>query len=276
MNKHKDPQEDMIDLREYLAVMIKRKKLVLIVFLASVIIAKVVGALAPKTYEISSTIQLGSIGGPLINKAEAWEIIVNQNFLSTVIKEINIDCTVDELKKSILRADIGNTDSLRVYIMHPDKKIALKINDAILKPVIAYGQSIYRERFDIYSRRIKELDAAIENAEQDIARTQSLILSIANSRKISPAESALEITVLQNTLPEYENNLTNRRNQRNDLQLLLAASKDFKILEAPIVPEHPVNSGKVRFGLIAGIFSLLIGITLVFFMESRQKGAKIY
>ena len=71
-------QKDEIDIKEYVNVIIKRKKFILIIFLLSVVIASIVSLRMPKIYEITSIIQLGSINEPLINNEEAKSIMLNQ------------------------------------------------------------------------------------------------------------------------------------------------------------------------------------------------------
>ena len=274
MENQQYTQEDEIDLREYINVIIKRKKLILAVFLVSVVTAAIVSLRMPKIYEITSAIQLGSINELLIKNEDAKAIMLNQNYLLTIINNLNLKMSPDGLQKDIKISDISGTNLLKIKITYPNIDMALKINDAIVSPLIVQGQSLYQVRTSIINARLKELYGAIKNAEEDIVRTQNLIMGIPSSKDITQAEVSLRMIILQNTLPQYENNLTGLRNQRNDLQILLANSKDFKVFEAPIKPKNPVGSNKKQNILIVGIFSLMLGIFLSFVLEFWQKGKK--
>ena len=149
--------------------------------------------------------------------------------------------------------------------------MAFKINDAIVNLLIVQGQNMYKEREFIMNGRLKELQGAVKNAEEDIVRTQNLIMGIPSSKDISQAEVSSRMIILQNTLPQYENNLTNLRNQRNDFQILLANSKDFKVFDAPIKTTNSVGPNKVQKVFIAGMLSLMLGVFLAFFMEFWNK-----
>ncbi len=264
-------QEDEIDLREYINVIIKRKKLILNIFIIAVIATAIVSLLMPKIYEITSIVQLGNVNELLIKNEEAKAIMLNQNLLLTIINDLNLKITTEGLQKDIKISDISGTSLLKIKITYPSIDTAFKINDAIINPLISQGQNMYKERASIINERLKELYGAIKNAEEDIVRTQNLIINVPSPDKISQAEVSLRMIILQNTLPKYENNLTDLRNQRNDLQILLANSKDFKVFDMPIKPRHPIAPKKVQNVLIAGIFSLMLGVFLAFVLEFWQK-----
>ena len=264
--------EDEIDLRDYINVILKRKGVIFTVFFVAVITTTIVSFRMPKVYEITSTVQLGSVNGLLINKDETREIILNQNSLSVLIKDLNLNIDVEKFKKKINIGDISNTNLSKITIKHNDVDMALKINDTILAPLISQGQKIYQERISIANDRLKELDTEIKYAEEYIRRTQTLIFGLPASDKISQTESALKIILLQNTLPNYENNLTALRNQRNDLRILLATAKDFKVFASPIKPKYPIRPKKKQNVAISGIVSLIFGVFLAFLIEFWQRG----
>ena len=92
----------------------------------------------------------------------------------------------------------------------------------------AQGQKMYQERKSIIDGRLKELLGAIKNAEDDISRTQNMIMGIPSSKDISQAELSLRMIILQNTLPKYENNLTDLRNQLPKHHRLLSLAHQAK------------------------------------------------
>jgi len=266
--------EDEIDLRQYIKIILKRKKLILAVFLVSVFTAAIISLLMPKAYEITSTIQLGSIDGLLIKNEEAKAIMTSQNLLLSVINDLKLKTNIESLKKSIKISDITGTDLLKIKITYSDIDTVKKINDAIISLLIAQGQALYQERSAIISERLNELGMEVKNAEEDISRTQDLISGASGSERASQADISLRIILLQNTLPNYESNLTALRSQRNGLKLLLSGAKNFKIFDEPVGPEKPVSPKKTQIVITAGIHSLIFGVFLVFFLESWQEDRK--
>ncbi len=259
--------EDEIDLRQYLKVIIKRKKIILTVLLASVFTATIISLLTPKTYEIASTVQLGSIDDLLIKSEEAKAIMTNQNLLLSIIDDLKLKMSVKDLQKAIKIRDIPGTSLLKIEIAYSDIDIAQKINDAIVSPLLIQGQALYQEYSAIINERLNELSMEIKNVEEDVNRTQSLIHKIPNINSMSQPDISLRIILLQNTLPSYESNLTSLRNQRNGLKLLLTKTKSFKVFDNTIRPEKSVRTEMLQNILVAGMVSLIFSIFAVFFIE---------
>lgn len=266
--------EDEINIREYINVIIKRKKLILVIFLVSVVISVIASLQMPKIYEVTSTIQLGSLNELLIKNENAKAIILNQNSLSSIINDLNLNISPESFQKNINITDVPDTNLLKIKITYPEVDAALKINDAIVNPLITQGQIKLQERLVLANERLKELNEEIKNSESDIIRTQNLISGLPNTNGVSQADVSLRIILLQNTLPNYESNLTSLRNQRNELKLALVDSKNFKVFDAPIRPKYPVGSKKKKNVLIVGMFSLMFGLFLAFVLEFWQKDKK--
>ncbi|MBU0694262.1 MAG: hypothetical protein KKC11_06285 [Candidatus Omnitrophica bacterium] len=267
-------QEDEINLRDYINVIIKRKKLILAIFFMAVVFSTVVSFRMPKVYEITSTIELGNLDGILISKEEAKDIILNKNSLLSLIKRLNLDIEGDSLEKSIKTEKMDSPNLFKIAIKSSDVNTGFKIINAISANIITQGQSIYKERLLLKNERLEELNVEIKNAEDNIIRARNLISGISDSNNISQADISLRTILLQNTLPNYESNLIALRNQRNELKLSLVNAKDFKVFDAPIKPKNPIAPNKKRIVAIAGIISLMLGVFLAFFMEFWQKSGK--
>jgi len=266
--------EDEIDLRDYIKVILKRKKVILTIFFASVIATAIVSFLAPKVYEVTTVIQLGNIDKLLISKDELSAAILSQNSLSSIIKQLNLsDMFVERLKKYIRTEDIKDTNLLKVTIEYPGLATAFKINDALINPLIAQWQDIYQQRLTLIKARLEELITQIGNVEKEVDMTRSLIVNLPKIPGISPAEESLRMIILVNSLPSYETYLTSLKDRRNNLQLLLLsdAAREFKIVEKPITPKHPIKPKKKLNIAISGVVSLMFGIFLAFFMEYWEK-----
>ena len=265
--------KDEIDLREYVNVIIKRRKIILTIFFVSVITTAIVSFLVPKVYEVTTVIQLGNIDKLLISKDEAIATILNQNFLSSIIKQLNLsDMFVERLKKYIRTEDIKDTNLLKITIEYPGLATAFKINDALINPLIAQWQDIYQQRLAVIKARLEELITQIGNVEKEVDMTRSLIVNLPNTPGISPAEESLRMIILVNSLPTYETYLTSLKDRRNNLQLLLLSdAKEFKIVEKPFTPKHPIKPNKKLNVALSGIVSLMFGIFLVFFTEYWEK-----
>jgi LPS O-antigen subunit length determinant protein (WzzB/FepE family) len=270
-------QEDEINLRDFVNVVIKRKKLILSIFLVSIVAAVAASLLMPKVYEITSTVQLGSDNDEfIIKKEKAKEMILKKNFLLSIIKELNLKIGLNELRKNI-KVDFkefenlaGYTDLIKITITYPGLDMVSKIHDAIVNPLIAEGQSLYQKRLAITHEWLEQLDQDIKDAETSTDRIQTVIFSLSGPGKISQSKIALR-TALRNTIIGYEESLIMFREQRNKLKLTLVGAKDFQIFDPPIKPKKPIRPNMELNVLIVGVISLVSGVFLAFFMESWQK-----
>jgi len=266
--------EDEINLVDYIKVILKKKKLILSIFFVAVITTTIISFRLPKIYESTSTIKIGNIGELLINKAEAREMLVSQNLLEPIIKKLNLDVGVKQLKKKIKIEDIEDTNLLRIKVKYHNPDIAVKINRGIVSSFISQGQAIYQERLSLINERLRELGAEVKNTEEDIRRTQNLIAGLSSSTAISQQDISLRIILLQNTLSSYKSYLYTLHNQRNELKISLSKVKDFKVIETPRKPKYPLKPNKKQNIVIAGIVSLMFGTFLAFFDEYWEKSKK--
>lgn len=263
--------EDEIDLRDYIKVMLRRKKVILAVFFICVITATIISFLVPRVYESSSIIQIGKINELLMKKEEAREILLTQDFLKPIIKKLNLDIEADKLKKNINVENIKNTNFLKINVQYPCAKMAAKINAAIANSFISKGQAIYQRRVSLINDRLKEIEREIKSTEEAMRKVQNLIIKLSKSNA-PQEEKSLGIIILQTTLSNYERQLTLLRNKKNNIEVLLAKSKDFKIVEKAITSRYPIKPKKKLNVAIASVLGLMLGVFIAFFQEFWEKG----
>lgn len=267
-----DNQQRLIDdennLRDYANVIIKRKKIFLTVFFATVIAAAIISFKAHKTYESISLVRLGSIDQPLLSKEEAKELLLSQANLQAVIKELNLNANLLSLKKQIGIEDIANSNLLRIRVQFDSQDNAQRINEALPVRLISYGQGLYEKKIALITERLKELEQEIQSTDSNIKLMQSLIGSLPQSlNKMTQAGMSLKINLLQNAFPAFENRFTMLKNQRQDIQMTLAGAEEFGIQDHAVILPYPVGSGKKEKIIIAAIFALMLGVFSAFLME---------
>ncbi len=278
-------EEQEIDLRDHIKVILKRKKVILAVFFVTVITTAIVSFLMPKVYEVTSTVQIGSvddllmrkgqignIDGLLMGKEEAKEILLSQNLLAPIIKGANFDIELEQLKE-IKIEDIKNTNFLKIKVQCSDPEMAVKINKAIANVFISRGQGIYQKRLFLINERLKELETEIKDTEGNIRRTQNLITELHGPTAISQQDISLTMILLQNTLPNYESHVYILKNRRNELKISLSTAEDFKIVETPIKPKYPIKPKKRQNIALSGILGLMLAIFIAFSQEFWSKSS---
>ncbi len=270
MEHVRSTDESDIDLKQACRIVIRKWRLVAIVFLLTIIAAIAIDMNAPRVYQITSTIQIGNVDEPLITKDDARAYLINQNSLLSIIRSLGLKTTVEKLQKNIQISDIEGTRFLKLRITYADPDAVSKINSALVDPFIEQGNLIYEKRLGIVTERLKELDSEIERTARNIRATEVLMGDLYRADPSTQDDAALKIILLQNTLSGYENHINFLRNQRHDLILLIDHSRAFRIFDTPLAPQIPVtpNRNLVLIGIMAGFF---LGIFSAFFADFLSK-----
>jgi capsular polysaccharide biosynthesis protein len=267
-------KEEDVDLRVFLKVLNKRKKLIMTVFFIIVALSLLVSFFAPKVYEASFVIELGRIDKILISKGETRDMVLNQNFIASILKDLKLNMDVETLRKSINFKDTNSEYLLEVDLKCSDADVCLKLSDAIASRFVEQGKKIYKDSISFYVGRLAELDAAISNVQRDIKRSQDLISTLVLDKTLLSSDLTFKGILLQNTLLGHENNIIVLKNQRNDLRLFLMKTKDFNIFDSPMKPQSSMGSGKKQKVLAGALVGLLFGVLLAFFVEYWQQEKK--
>jgi len=266
---------DEINLRDCINIIIKRKKVVLSIFITSVVIGIIASFLMPKIYEMSVNIQLASLKDTLITKEEARQKILNSDLLIPVIQEVGIKLDVESLKKIIRIEDIKNTNLLSIKIKYRDSDIALVILKKITASFISEMQPLYENNKSLLKKRIEELDSEIQDVLSDIEITQKNLKRLLDSESHSDLDANFKTFLIQNYLPSYMNHLFDLRNEKNKLSLVLINAKNLELLDLSPKPKHPVRPNKTLNLFISITMGLIGGMIWAFFMEYWEKSKQI-
>lgn len=224
----------------------------------------------PKVYLSTATIQKGIVDEALIKKSEVEEMIKFYDFLNPIIKELELKTKIERLKKAIKVETIRDTDFLQFKVEYEDKDISLKLCQSIVNSFLTGASYLYQQRLSLVNQRLEELNSQIRSIQSDIEHAQGLIQNLSISEKIDKMEADIRIILLQNTLPNYQANLISLLDQRNNLQLTLLKTKEFKLLDLTTL-EKPIRPKKKQNVVISGIASLMFGTFLAFFVEYWEK-----
>jgi len=258
--------EGEVELRDYLNVVIKRKKIILSIFFISIITIAVVSFLMPKVYLSTAIIQNGFVNEPLLTKSETEEMIKFYYFLDPIVKELKLKINVEETRGAIKIEAIKDTDFFRFRVEYKDKDTSLKLCQLIVKAFLLESRSIYQQRINLINQRLAKLDEQIESLQSDIKHTQGLIQNLSAPKKIDQTKETTGVILLENALPNYYTNLASLFQQKDGLQLTLVKSKEFKLIEI-VEPEYPVKRYKKINIVISIIVSLMFSVFLAFFIE---------
>ncbi len=252
---------DEIDLRDYIKVIIKRKKVVLFIFSIGVIITTIVTFLMPKTYEASTIISIGNVAGALISKPEAIQVLKSKKMLSSALRKFNLNVAGPE---KINLEDITGTNLLRLKIEYDDPDLAVKICEAIANSFISKGKDIYDRNFSLLNEKMGDLKQRERIIKKEIKRL---------NQKISTHQMEdFDSLHLQDTLLSYENTYAGLNDKIYLLKNKLINSKEFELFESPSKPKSPIKPNKKLNIAVSAVSGLMLGIFGAFFQEYWEKG----
>ena len=259
-------QNDEINLMDYIRVIIKRKKIVVSIFIICVAAAMIVSfrmSRMPKVYQIDSTVRTGSIGGSLFTVNEVIEKLKNRNLLQSTISEINRDITVEGLKNTIKIESIKGTNLFKLQMEFTEPDLAINILNKIESEFVSDGNIVYEKNITLVKERIQSLYMRKENVSEQIKVLNQKI----SNNKIGP-----DYPFIQDTLTNYETIYSNLSEAEYSLRKGLLSAKNFKIIELPAKSTNPINKPKIRqMIIISAVVGLMLGIFIAFFVEFWQK-----
>jgi len=154
-----EPQEGEIDLREYINVLLKRKGIIILIFLVAVITATIVSyfALNP-VYQSSATFAVALVDdNPVLNISESLEIMSSNLILDEVIKKMNLNISTSALRPRIKAENLKGTNFIKVSVEANSPEEAKELVENTIEVFIEQNQSEYQEKIKLIEIRLKLL-----------------------------------------------------------------------------------------------------------------------
>lgn len=251
MSQHDKPtiHEDEINLYDYWKTIAKRKKLIIGLFLASIIIAGTISLIMSKIYR-----------GEAILKLPAKELTAKELMAITgEIDEEKIPKTYHLAANIKLNELRGSDDKIQVFI---DSKNPGSIPD-ILSELVVYlnnnpliKRHVEQEKERLLKQR-DELSKTIESSKELLKAYQSLLL---RGDLIPVGFNPIELNV----------RVSNLRIEKITVEQAINNLKGVEVIgqhtsKEPVSPRVKLNIA------LAGVISLFAGVFLAFFMEFIQK-----
>ena len=264
-NKEHSAYEDEINLYDYWKVVIKRKKLIIGLFLISVVLTAIISLLMPKIYRGEATFRITAkeiiTEKEIITAKEMVRILgkldrerLRQIFLRTYYSIVDIKLTPlrDSTDKLQLIIDTKKVDeipnALQEFIEYMNN------NPLIKRSVEEAKESLLKQR--------EELSDVIE-ASRDSVKTYDGLLK--TGKLIALGFNPIEIN----------KSISKIKMEKLKVEQTLERLKGIEMIALPYISSKPVKP-KVKLNIVlAGTISLLAGIFLAFFMEYLERNKLI-
>ena len=191
-------EEKEVDLRDYIRVIKKRKKTILLLFLIAVIASAVISFLLPPVYEVTLAMKIGDIidvdtlEKELIESpTAASQFLEGPHILIETMKELKLPYTLEEFRKKVLVEPVRETEDLvQIKVDVNDPGEAVNIGNYLANKLLERHSEIknlYESKETIiarYDEQIKQIDEELDeidkNKEIILARYDENIQSINN------------------------------------------------------------------------------------------------
>lgn len=264
-------EEKEVDLRDYLNMVKKRWKIILIIFLVSTITSGVVSFLLPKTYEASAMVRIGRMRDRLLEEpSTVIEIFKTESILEKVAEEL--DSPFGKEKPQELTSKIKmkkKSGLLEIKGRGETPEEALKLVNGVTTVLLKrHGQIFERAKVILEEYLASGKERLVEiGKEIEMLRKKIDELEITNS--------AAKAMVARG----YMESLERSRDRYEQLQVELREKKmeesygtvGTELVIRPTIPEKPVAPKKKQNILIAGILGLFVGFVSAALVEYFEK-----
>jgi len=300
--------EDEIDLRDYINVLLKRKWQIAIIFGIAVLIAGIISFSMPLTFEASNLVEVGSIKKIQLQNINDIKSVFSRE---TVLQQIRTKLQEPlELAEGITTGAIAETFDINeeegnengsIFIeikgraQTPEK--AVEVVDAVTDILLTYHGNIFVEAEKTFDIEMETIVKSKEKTQKDIEKTSNNITRLnadilkyeteINKRANAYTEGQGRIAESYiNLLAEIKDQKENKEAQLLNLEQKLIAlgqsiqAKEYERVyetkatevEVPAIPpETRISPNRKQNVIIAGILGIFIGILYAFGAEYFSK-----
>ena len=276
-------QEEEIDLREYINVLLKRKGIIILIFLIAVIAAAIISyfILTP-IYQSSVSFQVNteltkqpyyypaSSTNPYIS--DILILLTSDSILREAAERINLSYDFTKIKEKVEATNIKDTNIITLTVEDENPKLARDFADSIIGIFMKKNQFIYDEKRKIAEENLKIYEEQLDDIEKNIIEIEKTKLKIVNSKDMPDVEKHFQTSLLLNSIVTERNTRNFLISKISSIKEDLMNYKGFKIIDSASEPTTPIKPNKKLNIIIAGVLGLFIGIFVAFFLEFWQKG----
>ena len=266
-------EEKEVDLRDYINMVKKRWKIILIIFLVSIVTSGVVSFLLPKTYEASALVRIGKMRDTVLEEPPTViEVFKTKPILEKVAEELNIPPTQEKLQELASKIKIktkGKSGLLEIKGRWETPQEAMRLVNGVTVVLMQRHERIFEQGKLILEEYLASGKQRLVEMEKEIDMLQKKI------EELGATDSEAKAMVTRG----YMESLERSRDRYEQLQVELREKKmkesyetvSTELVISPTTPEKPIGPKKKQNVLIAGILGLIIGFFCASIVEYFEK-----
>ncbi len=264
-------EEKEVDLRDYINMVRKRWKIILIIFLVFTITSGVVSFLLPKIYQSMAMVQIGRTRDKLLEEPSTIiEIFGTTPILEKIAEELNVPATQEklgELASNVKMKERSGLLHIRGRGKTPEE--AMRLVEGVTKVLLKRHELIFERAKVILEEYLASGKERLMEIEKEIEMFQKKI------EELRVTDSEAKATVARG----YMESLERSRDRYELLQVELREKKmeesygtvSTELVVPPAISERPIAPKKKQNILIAGILGLLVGFVSAAVVEYFKK-----
>lgn len=258
---------DDISMKDYVRVVIRRKNVILDVFIVTIVVVLVFTLLTPKIYKISTILEISKVE----NAKQVVEKIKNGVYDMPLRKKFNIS----EKDLPQLKVSVKDSDLLAIEAETSKVDQTKDILDEMSSMIITEQSQKINANKEITEQSVKRISEKINHAEEERKNLEAKV-------------DALQKVLVYNQDPgtqfalfDAKEKIEDKRTEIEDLHMEIDALKRseieidiVKIIKPLVVSDNPVKSDLFLNIIIAAVVGLFLGIFMAFYKEWWDKNKK--
>lgn len=265
------PDYDEIDLRDIIIVIWRRRKTILSIFLVTVIAATAFAFLQKPEYKMSSTISLGNYNSNIYrNPAGAKEVLLSDNVLMEVIKQLNLDVKPTEyrdFKKQISVDVVKDTSFVQISVQETDRELGKKIIEEMIAIYTELSLKDYSNHEKLITQQLATVNKQIKEKEEELSLAKQFITTLEKDPGIDETKKEIRTNEVYNYLREIDNQRITLLDRYLSLQKEKDALEHVKVINPVRIPQYPVAPQKKLIVAIAMVLGLMMGLFIAFIQD---------
>jgi capsular polysaccharide biosynthesis protein len=258
--------EQEVDLRDYINVLVRRKKLIIGITLVAILISGILSYFVlPPIYKGSAIILPPQIGGNFLTgftPSEIQSIIKDSSFLAKMQNKIGI--SYSDLVKDISVSVPQGTNFVKVEFESTNKGNIQVFFNTLIDLLNETSSSSYEKNFSFLKIKVTDYENQVKILNEEEKRISNEIESL---NKSGDKNYEIGLLVLENIYNSIVNNKVSAESELNNLKYQINNSHPFVYLSSPSVPDVPVKPNKALNLAVSGVAALFFSILLAFFLE---------
>lgn len=261
--------EDEIYLREIFRVLWKKRRLIIGILVAFVLVSGVISFAIPPVYRASTIITVGVFDDPVYaSQVSMMNIMKSDEFTQDVFEQIRPNGAASDFltfRDGIKVGPVEGSDKLiEISVEAENKQEGLKAIEIMIQHYANRCENSYNRQKKILTDQLADTLQRLDIIDRDINQTQEALQIIQDSTGSSAVQSEMQFSRTLDRLNGLRTQRSALTDHRLELQKQLLLIRNLEVVQPATEPISPIWPRKTLIVGIGGMLGLMIGIFVAF------------